>query len=106
MTQTNSLYKLRLVNSLEEIIESYIFLEHYDANPRDINLPLNERSSIQLKLIKALPENHELLCEYGGQSFCLVKELGENAFRYQAEEVKMKMFLRSKDKLNKYELES
>lgn len=51
MTRTNSTYKLRLMNSLEEPINSFLFLEHYDANPADLYLPLSERTSIMLRLI-------------------------------------------------------
>jgi hypothetical protein len=106
LTHTNSEYPLRLVNSLQEATNSYIYLEHYDANPKDLHLPLSDRSCIKFKLINSLPNHNELLCEYGEQSFCLLREMGENAFRYNAGESRIRFVLRSREKLNRYELET
>ena len=62
MTRTNSEYKLRLMNSMEEPINSYLIVEHYDANPTDLHLPLGERTCIKLRLINTLPENSYFIC--------------------------------------------
>lgn len=75
MTRTNSEYKLRLRNSLEEPINSYLFIEHYDANPADLYLPLDDRTCIKLRLINDLPQNSYFICEYGENSFNLSGEL-------------------------------
>ena len=82
MTRTNSEYKLRLRNSLEEPINSFLYIEHYDANPADLHLPLDDRTCIKLRLINDLPQNSYFICEYGESSFNLSGELNENAFRY------------------------
>ena len=94
MTRTNTTTKLKLVNSLEEPIYSFIFIEHYDCNPQDIYLPLGERSCIKLRLISELNPDSYFICEYGESSFNLSSELKENAFRYDAKYQTIKCTLR------------
>lgn len=86
--------RVRLVNSQGEKIDSYLFLEHFDANPKDVHLPLGERTCIKLRMVSSLPEGVELVCEYGENSFGLAKELSENAFKYSPKEDRIRCVLR------------
>ena len=98
LTQTATETTLRLVNAQSSPLKATLVLEHNNAKPDDVYLPLSDQSCLKLQLI-SLPEKSTVLCQYADQSFGLSPTMTTNTFPYrpQDDRVVVTLFTPSED---------
>lgn len=71
MTRVLTDKRIRLVNAMGNILESFLQIEHCNSQPEDINLMYTAETSIILMLVGDLPVHSELIVNYGEMGFSM-----------------------------------